>query len=467
MNTISAWKQSGPDRIRETIRKLKELQPVYHAAVTVIDPEKRIAELEKQSSRGPFYGVPVVLKDNVCMKDTETTASSGILQGFVPVYNAHVTDLLEKAGAIVIAKSSMDELAMGGTNRTAFTGPVLNPYGKDRIPGGSSGGSAVLTSLGVVPLAIGTDTGDSIRKPAAYCNVVGVKPTYGRISRYGVIPYASSLDHVGYFTNNVSDAAYALEILAGKDERDMTSSDEPVKEYSKNLGKDIRGKKIAVFGNVYDTLEDGEVKKTFDRVVRGFTEKGAVVEKRYMDEKLFSCVTVVYFIISNCEASSNHANLDGIRFGLQEDGDSYEDIMIKTRTKGFSTLIRERFIIGSYGLFRKNREEIFLKAQKVRRLIVEDYRRMAEGFDAVIAPTCPHGAPKFEDDDDKTFRENNAPVNYLPIMNFSGDPSMSVPMGFEGEMPVGLCISAKAFDEETMFETAYAAEQIVRAEENA
>lgn len=228
----------------ESYKRIEELQPKLNAAVTMIEPKDN-------PNQGKLFGVPVILKDNINTKGIRTTASSRILDNYVPVYDATIVKKLNEAGAIFVCKASMDELGMGGTNKNAYTGAVHNPYDLDRISGGSSGGCAVLVASDAAPLAIGTDTGDSIRKPAAYTGVVGVKPTYGRISRYGIIPYASSLDHVGYFTTNIKDAALALEVLAGRDDKDMTSSFKPVEEYSKNLNGDLKGKTIGVLKDSY------------------------------------------------------------------------------------------------------------------------------------------------------------------------------------------------------------------------
>ena len=234
-------------RVKEAYEKAQALQDKLNAVITFVDPEEQLKELPED---GAFYGVPIVLKDNVNTKGIRTTAGSRILSNYVPVYDAEIVTKLKKAGAVCIAKASMDELAMGGTNLTCFTGPAYNPWDTRRMTVGSSGGSAALVASGVVPMAIGSDTGDSVRKPASFCGIVGVKPTYGRISRYGIIQYASSLDHVGYFTRSIEDAAATLKVLAGRDERDMTSSYNEVPDYSALLNDDIKGKKIAVIGNV-------------------------------------------------------------------------------------------------------------------------------------------------------------------------------------------------------------------------
>ncbi|MBR5004979.1 MAG: Asp-tRNA(Asn)/Glu-tRNA(Gln) amidotransferase subunit GatA, partial [Erysipelotrichaceae bacterium] len=253
-------------RILEAAEKAHEAHEKLNAVVTFIDPAEQISNLNEYKE-GLMYGVPVALKDNVNTKGIRTTASSRILDNYVPVYDATIVKKLREAGAVFVAKTSMDELAMGGTNLTAATGPVLNPYDTTCISGGSSGGSAVLVAEGVVPMAIGTDTGDSIRKPASYCNIVGFKPTYGRISRYGIIPYSSSLDHVGTFTRTVKDAALALEVLAGRDDLDMTSSNLPVEHYLDAVKGEVAGKKITVIKNIIDAIENQETLKCFENVV--------------------------------------------------------------------------------------------------------------------------------------------------------------------------------------------------------
>ena len=264
------------ERCYEALEKAKKLQPKLNDVITFVDPQEQLDNLPET---GLMRGVPIALKDNVCTKGILTTAASNILKNYVPVYDAEIVTKLKNAGAVCIAKSSMDELAMGGTNLTANIGPAHNPYDVTRITGGSSGGSAALVASGVVPMAIGSDTGDSVRKPASYCGVVGVKPTYGRISRYGVIPYASSLDHVGYFTRSIEDACISLEVLAGRDDRDMTSSDREVPKYSALLNSDMHGKKIAILSNVVDSIKNKETVKLFNNLMEELRKRGAVVEE--------------------------------------------------------------------------------------------------------------------------------------------------------------------------------------------
>jgi len=436
--------------IQCAIDKAHKVQPHLNAMVTFCDVDEQLDNLKNVDSNAKLYGMPIVLKDNVSTKGIRTTASSKILDNYVPVYDAHIVELLQKAGAIVIGKSSLDELGMGGTNLSAYTGAVCNPYDLSRISGGSSGGSAVLVASGVVPMAIGSDTGDSVRKPASFNQIIGVKPTYGRISRYGVIPYASSLDHVGYFTRSVEDAALTLEVLAGRDDRDMTSSYREVENYSEKVTGDVKGMKVAVLKNIARLIDNDELQSGFDKLVNGLKSKGAIVEEVEMKQELLQACLAVYFIISNCEASANHANLDGIRFGVQLGEDSYEDIMKSSRTQGFSKLIRKRFVIGAYGLFEENQDELLKKAQKIRRLIVEDMRRIFKDYDAIMAPASLKGAPKIDEAHDEISIEHMIAESYMCMANFSGDPSMTLPMCIVDGMPVGVNITCNLFEETKM-----------------
>ena len=460
MDFERARKQDVEGRVYEALEKAKEAQARLNAAVTFVDPKEQLKELEAIGADAAMYGMPVVLKDNVNTKGIRTTASSRILDNYIPVYNAHIVDKLQAAGAVVIAKASMDELGMGGTNRNAYTGPVNTAWDESRISGGSSGGSAALVAAGVVPFAIGTDTGDSVRKPAAYQGIIGMKPTYGRISRYGIIPYASSLDHVGYFTTSVQDTAVALEVLAGRDDRDMTSSNRAVEAYAANLNHDLRGKRIAVLDNVQEAVANPAIRENFDALMKKLEARGATVTHVRMDDKLMKALMPTYYIIANAEATANHSNLDGIRFGMREAGENVEDVMINTRTKGFCSYVRKRFVIGSYSLFVENQDKIFRKAQKVRRLIVEELNRVLANSDVVIASAAGTIAPLAEESKDSHLgADNNVAENHMVLGNFSGYPSMTMPTGFAEGMPIGINMTAKAFDEQTLFNIGLAIEE--------
>lgn len=453
-------KANAKKRCMDAYEKAQELNEKLNDVITFVDPSE---QLEHLPENGKMYGIPIAYKDNTTTKGVLTTAGSKILSNYVPVFNADIVDRLEKEGAVCIAKASLDELAMGGTNTTCFKGVAHNPWDVRRMTGGSSGGSAALVSTGCVAMATGSDTGDSIRKPASFCGVVGVKPTYGRISRYGIVPYASSLDHVGYFTSSIEDACLTLEVMAGRDDRDMTSSNLPVPEYSKLLNSDIKGRKIAVFKNVIDAIENKETVRIFNELVSKLEERGAIVHEFEFDNNLVKAMLPTYYLIANCEASSNHSNLDGVRFGVREQGETMEEIMINSRTKGFGPLCRKRFVIGSYGLFDDNQDKLFRKAQKVRRLLVEELNKCLKDYDVLIAPASGDIAPLLEGVEDKLDQMSDAHLiaeNHMVLGNFSGYPSMTVPMGFIEGCPIGVNLTCRAFDEESMFDFGKAIEEI-------
>lgn len=440
--------------IDEIIGNLKKENERLNAIVSFVDPN--------EVTDGLISGWDIALKDNINMKDTLTTASCKLLSNHKSIYNAHVVDRLLDEGAVIVAKTSMDELGMGGTNLSAITGPVYNPYDITRISGGSSGGSAALVGAKAVRAALGSDTGDSVRKPAAYCGAVGVKPTYGRISRYGVIPYASSLDHVGYFTQNVADAACLLEVLAGRDDRDMTSSMKPVVSYSKLLDMDLEGKRIGIFKTVEDAIENEAIKASFVQFKEKLEAQGAILVEKTIEKTLMRTMLPVYSVISNSEAVANHANLDGVRFGLSQEGDSLEEIMKNTRTNGFSSLIKRRFIFGAFALDDANQKEVFDQAKKVRRLLVNAYASCFEDVDIMVTLASGTVAPKVENQlMDELSDAYLIGENHMVINNFSGYPSMTLPLDLVDGLPVGINISTQPFTEAKMFAYGQAFESLI------
>ena len=456
--------RNAAERCIKAYEQAQEQQEKLHDVITFIDPSEQLAELPEE---GLMRGVPIALKDNVNTKGILTTAGSRILSNYVPVYNATIADKLKAAGAVCIAKTSMDELAMGGTNRTCFMGPAYNPWDIRRMTGGSSGGSAAIVASGAVPMAIGSDTGDSVRKPASYCGVVGVKPTYGRISRYGIVPYASSLDHVGYFTRSIEDACISLKVLAGRDDCDMTSSYREVPDYLSELNSDIKGKKIAIIGNVIDNLGNPDTLKMFNELMEKLRERGAQIDVYNFDDDLLKAILPAYYLIANCEATSNDSNLDGIRFGVRENGADMQEIMTASRTKGFGPLIRRRFVIGSYGLFQENQERLFRKAQKIRRLVVNAMNECFREYDCLIAPASPNIAPLIDakSDQDQLSEDYLVAENFMIMGNFSGCPSMTVPMGFIEGCPLGVNLTCRTWEESTMFGIGKAIEEITGYED--
>ena len=443
-----------------SIEKSKKYQDKFNVFVTITD------EYKKEESNSLISGIPYVLKDNFSTKGILTTASSNILKDYVPVYDATAYKKLKEAGAVLVGKTVLDELAMGGTSTTGHTGVVRNPWDKDRLIGGSSGGSAAAVALGIVPFALGSDTGDSIRKPAAFGGIVGFKPTYGRISRYGLFAFASSLDHVGCFTRNVKDAAIVTDILKGKDERDMTSlPDEDIK-YLDMLENDIKGKKLFYIKEVVDLdiykdagEETLEVLRKFHETVEKCKEVGFVVEEVSIDEKLLKAIYPTYMTISCAEATSNNSNLTGIIFGPRGEGNSIDEIMFDARTKGFSEFIKRRFILGSYILQKENQERLFKNAGRLRRLIVDKMNELYTEYDAMILPASGGIAPKFDDEIDRMSDRYLILENHMAIGNFGGFPSITIPYGLVKDMPIGLNITGPQFKDGEVLNIAHKIEE--------
>lgn len=420
-------------------------------------------ELLKPEEDNIFWGIPYVAKDNFSTKGIRTTASSNILKDYVPVFDATVIEKLKEAKAILIGKATLDELAMGGTGTTGHKGITFNPYDKSHkyMVGGSSCGSASAVSSGIVPFALGSDTGDSVRKPASYAGLVGMKPTWGRISRYGLFPFAPSLDHVAYFTRSTKDAGYILNLLAGRDNKDATSSNKKPENFLSGIEESIKGKKICVFNQILDNVEDKVVVERFKETVNFLLEEGAQVDYIDFDMNLLYSILPTYLVISCAEATSNNANLDGIKFGLRKGGEtSYQEVMMKARTEGFSELIKRRFIIGSYSLFKENQNELFLKAQKARRAIVDKVNEVLSTYDAIYLP-CVSKVKKEINGvvNDKSSASNMIVENHLAIGNFAGLPSLSLPIGLDNNFPFAANLTCRAFDEKTLLNIAYSLEK--------
>lgn len=461
-NLLLEDKVTPLELVKEALKLAKEDDNNAFEYICEEEALKKVESLDSSKKNNLFYGIPVVVKDNFSTKDIPTTASSNILNGYVPIFSAEVVDRLEAQGAIVIAKSTLDELAMGGTGTSGHKGTTFNPWDKSktRLVGGSSCGSAASVAKGIVPFALGSDTGDSVRKPASYAGLVGFKPTWGRISRYGLFPFATSLDHVAYFTRNVSDAAISLNVLAGHDDKDFSSSFKEVPDYSKHLADSIKGKKIGIIKGVVNSMSDKDIIAAFNKTAEGLKEKGAIVEEVEIDEKLLKAIFPTYVIISCAESTSNNANLDGIKFGARVEGDSFEEVMTNTRTKGFSRLIKRRFVIGAYSLLRENADELFIRAQKCRRLIVDAFNKAFESYDALIAPAAPSVAPEFAHKSDALDNEYLIADNYMAYGNMGGYPSITLPIGFKDKLPFGINLTAKPFDEVNLLNIANAVESV-------
>ena len=413
-----------------------------------------------------LWGIPYVAKDNFSTQGIETTASSNVLNGYVPLFDATVIAKLKEKKCVLIGKTTLDELAMGGTGTTGHKGITYNPYdpSHQRMMGGSSCGSAACVASGIVPFALGSDTGDSVRKPASFGGLVGMKPTWGRISRYGLFPFAPSLDHVGYFTRSAEDSAILLAALAGRDEMDFTSSFRPVDDYCADLSSPLAGKKIAVLQEIVDSISDKTLLEKFNLSLKEMEQEGTEIRFVPFGEDLLQSVYATYIVISCAEATSNDANLDGIKFGPNYGGKTYQEVMFNARTKGFSELIKRRFVIGSFALMRENQDVLFLRAQKNRAKIVERVNQILSDSDFIYVPAAPSVAGKLGEASDKLSNEYLIADNHLALGNFAGLPSLTLPLGLEEGMPLGVNFMGRAFCEKELFGVAKRFEEITGLE---
>ena len=446
----------APSGILDSLfRRIESLDKKIKAFVYL---NKNCASGLPENKTGKLYGIPVLVKDNICVKGEETTCASRILEGFKPPYDATVIKRLKGEGAVLIGKANMDEFAFGSSCETSCYGPTRNPWDMDRIPGGSSGGSAAAVASDQTILALGSDTGGSIRQPASLCGVVGLKPTYGRVSRYGLIAFASSLDQIGPITKDVRDAALVMNVIAGYDEMDSTCVDMPVPDYTKSLVKDVKGLRIGVPKEYFIEGIDEEVEVSVRRSIDLLRDLGAEVVDITLPHTQYAVST--YYIVAPAEASSNLARFDGVQYGFRaQDAKDLVDMYIKTRSKGFGNEAKRRILLGTYCLSTGYYDAYYLKAQKVRTKIKEDFDNAFKLCDLIVTPTTP--TPAF-----KIGEKTKDPLNmYLSDIftisaNLAGLPAISIPCGFsKGSLPIGLHMLAKPFGEETLFRAAYAFEQ--------
>ncbi|GEP19885.1 Asp-tRNA(Asn)/Glu-tRNA(Gln) amidotransferase subunit GatA [Pediococcus argentinicus] len=446
--------------VKDTLDQIESDQKELNAYVTV-DRDGALAQAKAIDEKGInadnlWAGIPVAVKDNIVTKDLKTTAASKMLENFTPIYDANVVEKLKANDVVIIGKTNMDEFAMGGSTETSFFGATKNPWDHTKVPGGSSGGSATTVSAGEVLASLGSDTGGSIRQPASFTGIVGVKPTYGRVSRYGLIAFGSSLDQIGPLTRSVRDNAALLNIIAGKDDRDMTSSDQPVDNFAAKIGQDLTGMKVALPKEYLGEGIDADVKKSVLDAAEIFKKLGATVDEVSLPHSKYG--VAAYYIIGSSEASSNLQRFDGIRYGYRaEDVKSLEDVYVKTRSEGFGDEVKRRIMLGTYSLSAGFFDAYFKKAAQVRTLLINDFKEIFKEHDFIIGPTAPTPAFKLgaETADPTTMYMND--ILTIPL-NLAGLPAMSLPAGFSDGMPIGLQIIAKPFDEETMYQAGSAFE---------
>ncbi|HIT71603.1 MAG TPA: Asp-tRNA(Asn)/Glu-tRNA(Gln) amidotransferase subunit GatA [Candidatus Scatovivens faecipullorum] len=452
-------------------KRIKEVEPKVKAYVSTLEEEalekaKKIDEKRKSGEvLSKFAGIPIGIKDNMCIKGTKTTCSSKMLENFVAPYNATVIEKLNSEDLVYLGKLNMDEFAMGSSTEHSAFFITHNPWDLDRVPGGSSGGSAAAVAANMAPWTLGSDTGGSIRQPSSLCGVVGLKPTYGLVSRYGLVAFASSLDQIGPITKDVTDSAMLLNLIVGHDEKDSTSMDIEKKDYTKSLVNNVKGMKIGLPKEYLGEGINEEVKKAVLDVAKKYEEMGAIVEDCSFDVGQYA--TSVYYIIADAEASSNLGRFDGIRYGYRsEKYDNLKDIYRNSRTEGFGPEVKRRIMVGTYVLSSGYYDAYYKKAQKVRTVIKDAYNKLFEKYDLLLTPTSPTTAFKIGEKTENPLEMYLADICTVPV-NIGGLPGMNIPCALDSNgMPIGFQLIAKPFNEEAIFRAAYTYEQNTNFREN-
>jgi len=455
---------SAVEAAKAQLEVIKEKDLQYNCYITVLD-EDAIAQAEQVQKRidageldaSLLAGVPVAVKDNICTKDIKTTCASKILHNFKPVYDATVIEKLKKAGAVIIGKTNMDEFAMGSTTETSYFGATKNPKNPAHVPGGSSGGSAAAVAANEAFYALGSDTGGSIRQPAAYCGITGIKPTYGSVSRYGLIAYASSLDQIGTMGKNISDCAAALEIISGYDPKDSTSVAGKEYKYADALVDDVKGMRIGIPKDYLGAGLDSEVYGCIVNAAEVFRKKGAIVEEFELSHVDYA--TPAYYVIACAEASSNLSRYDGVKYGYRSpDTEGLQELYRQTRSEGFGSEVKRRMMIGAFVLSSGYYDAYYNKALKVRAVINQSFMKAFESFDIILGPTAPMTAPKLGESLSDPLRMYLSDI-YTVSVNLSGLPAVSLPCGKDSKgLPIGMQLIGRHFGEKDIIRAAYSFE---------
>jgi len=453
---------SSEELTKSYLERIKKYDTALNSFITVSEDhalaQARAADVAiAKGNVTPLTGIPLAQKDIFCTNGIKTTCGSKMLDNFIAPYDATVIHKFNQAGSVMLGKTNMDEFAMGSSNETSFYGGVKNPWNTQTVPGGSSGGSAAAVAARLAPASTGTDTGGSIRQPAALCGLTGLKPTYGRVSRYGMIAFASSLDQAGTFTQTAEDAALMLNVMSGLDEKDSTSVDKEVPDYSANLNQDLKGLKIGLPKEYFDEGLNADVAKVVEEAIAEYKKLGAEIVDISLPNSHLS--VPAYYVIAPAECSSNLSRFDGVRFGYRcDEPEDLEDLYKRSRGEGFGDEVKRRIMIGTYALSAGYYDAYYLKAQKIRRLISDDFVAAFEKVDVIMGPTSPEVAFK-------AGEKSNDPVSmylsdiYTIATNLAGLPGMSVPCGFSNNMPVGLQIIGNYFDESRLLNVAHQYQQ--------
>ena len=467
---IQAGEVTAPEAAAAALRRIREMEPSIHAYVTV-DEEGAMAqaetvqrEIEAGRLSGSLAGVPVAIKDNICTEGLRTTCSSKILEHFVPAYTAQAAEQLKKAGAVILGKTNMDEFAMGSTTETSAFGPTRNPWNTDHVPGGSSGGSCAAVAAKECFYALGSDTGGSIRQPSSFCGVTGIKPTYGTVSRWGLIAYGSSLDQIGPIAKDVADCAAILEVIAGRDVKDATSMERQDTDFTAALTKDVRGMRIGIPASYFGEGLDSEVAGAVKEAARVLADAGAVVEE--FDLGLVDYAIPAYYVIASAEASSNLSRFDGVKYGFRAaDYEGLHDMYKKTRSQGFGPEVKRRIMLGSFVLSSGYYDAYYLKALRTKALIKREFDKAFASYDCILAPAAPSTAPRLGESLQDPLKMYLGDI-YTISVNLAGLPGMTVPCGKDSKgLPIGLQLIGDCFKEKHIIRAAYTFERSVRNEQ--
>lgn len=447
------------DLVEEAFERIESNKDL-NAYITLNKEEaiKKAQELEDKEVDNILFGIPIAVKDNIVTKNLRTTCASHMLDNFNPIYNATVVEKINEKNMIIIGKTNMDEFGMGSSSRTSYFGAPKNPWNNEKISGGSSGGSATTIASRNVPLALGTDTGGSIRQPSSYCGIVGMKPTYGRVSRFGLVAFASSLDQIGPMTRNVYENALLLNAIVGKDEKDLTSATKDEEDFTRLIGQDIKGMKIAVPNYFMSDIVEENIREKIKETIKMLEENGAVVD--YLDVKYLENAVTLYQIIAMGEASSNLARFDGIRYGhSKENPENIQDLYYGTRQEGFGKEVKRRIMVGSYLLSGENAKEYYNKALSIRDDMKKEFIKVFENYDLIIGPTTTTTAYNLTDSMDDPSKSFMDDVLVIPV-NMAGLPGLNIPVGFSKDnMPIGMHIIGNAWEEAKIYQLASFIEQ--------
>ncbi|MBP3336366.1 MAG: Asp-tRNA(Asn)/Glu-tRNA(Gln) amidotransferase subunit GatA [Ruminiclostridium sp.] len=453
---------SAVELCKEYTDSIKAKNPDVLGYITVTDDEalknaEKAQEIIDKGEAKALTGIPLAVKDNICTDGIRTTCASKMLENFVPPYDANVIEKLKAENYVLLGKTSMDEFAMGGSTQTSAFAKTRNPFDLTRVPGGSSGGSAAVVSAGIAPAALGSDTGGSIRQPASFCGVTGLKPTYGRVSRYGLVAFASSLDQIGPIANNAVDCGTILNVICGKDSRDATSANKPVEDFNAKVGKDIKGMKIALPKEFFADSTDDEVKSAVLAAAKKYEEMGATLVDCSM--KSLKYAVSAYYLVASAEAASNLSRFDGIKYGLRGEGRTFDEMIRDSRTRGFGDEVKRRILLGNYALSSGYYDAYYLKALALKQQIIKEYNEIFENADVILTPTAPTVAYKIGEQETDPVKMYLADICTVTV-NIASLPAISVPCGYNADgMPIGMSLVGRKWDEATLIQTADAFEK--------